>query len=142
MSKRVKKGIFCDGFKANPKKFWSHVKSKRCEATGVSPLKQNGITHINPKAKANILNNQFASVFTIDGTSDLPDLGPSPYPSMEDITITNQGIVKLLKNLNPHKATGPDGVPAKLLKVVAEEIAPAITLLYQASEAKRKNDSE
>ena len=52
---------------------------------------------------------------------------------MNDIIINNQGIVKLLKNLNPHKATVPDGIPARLLKETAAEIAPAITLLYQAS---------
>jgi hypothetical protein len=63
----------------------------------------------------------------------MPDLGPSLHPTMNNIHITNQGIVKLLKNVNPHKTNGPDGVPARLLKEVAEEIAPAICLLYQAS---------
>ena len=42
-------------------------------------------------------------------------------------------MVKLLKNLKPHKATGPDDIHLMLLKDAADEIAPATTLLFQAS---------
>ena len=38
-----------------------------------------------------------------------------------------------MKNLKPHKAAGPDDIPLMLLKKAADEIAPAITLLFQAS---------
>ena len=82
---------------------------------------------------ANILNRQFISVFTDDTKTSLPDLGPSQYPSMEDMTVSSEGVVKLLKNLKPHKAAGPDDIPLMLLKEAADEIAPAITLLFQAS---------
>ena len=109
------------------------VKAKRCDQTGVAPLKEGDQMFSDPKSKADLLNKQFASVFTIDNTSALPDLGPSSHPTMNHILIDSRGIVKLLKNINPHKASGPDGIPARLLKETAEEIAPAITLLYQAS---------
>ena len=52
---------------------------------------------------------------------------------MEDITVSCKGVVKLLKNLKPHKAAGPDDIPLMLLREAADEIAPAITLLFQAS---------
>ena len=52
---------------------------------------------------------------------------------MEDITVSCKGMFKLLKNLKLHKAAGPDDVPLMLLKEAADEIAPAITLLFQAS---------
>ena len=39
------------------------------------------------------------------------DKGPSPHPSMPNITISTPGIQKLLANLKPHKATGPDLIP-------------------------------
>ena len=42
-------------------------------------------------------------------------------------------MVKPLKNLKPHKAAWPDDIPLMLPKEAAEEIAPAITLLFQAS---------
>ena len=52
---------------------------------------------------------------------------------MEDITVSCKGVVKLLKYLKPHKAAGPDDIPLMLLSEAADEIAPAITLLLQAS---------
>ena len=42
-------------------------------------------------------------------------------------------MVKLLKNLKPHKAAGPDDIPLMLHKEAADEIAPEITLIFQAS---------
>ena len=44
-----------------------------------------------------------------------------------------QGVVKLLKNLNPHKAMDLDNLPSRLLKEVADEIAPSLMLLFQAT---------
>ena len=60
-------------------------------------------------------------------------MGANPYPAMDNIQVNCNGVIKLLRNLKPYKATGPDGIPAKLLKETAEQIAPAITLLFQAS---------
>ena len=49
-------------------------------------------------------------------TANIPDKGPSPYASMEGITVTPNGVEKLLRDLKPDKATGPDMIPARLLK--------------------------
>ena len=115
------------------KKLGALVKSKRSDQLGVAPLKENGITHTDPKQKANVLNRQFTSVFTNDDGSAMPNLGSSPHPSVSNIKISINGVTKLLRNLKPFKATGPDGIPARLLRETAEEIAPAVTLLFQAS---------
>ena len=60
--------------------------------------------------KAELLNKQFKSVFTIEPAGDFPNKGPSPYPTMPDITITSQGIENLLNGLKTHKASGPDAI--------------------------------
>ena len=52
---------------------------------------------------------------------------------MPDITIFVEGVEKLLVNLNPNKATGPDGISPRVLKEFAHEIAPVLTLIYQRS---------
>ena len=78
-------------------------------------------------------NRQFVSVFTDDTKTSLPDLGPSQHPSMEDINVSCEGVVKLLMNLKPHNAAGPDDIPLMLLKEAADEIAPEINLLFLAS---------
>jgi hypothetical protein len=49
------------------------------------------------------------------------------------IDITENGVAKILKNLKPNKACGPDGVSPKLLSLCADEFAPALTLLYRSS---------
>ena len=43
------------------------------------------------------------------------------------------GIIIQLKNLNQNKATGPDELPARVLKETAEQIAPTITHIFQQS---------
>ena len=69
-------------------------------------------------SKAEILNEQFQSVYTKENTSTMPDKGQSKYPSMKDIVINTKGVFKLLKDLNPHKATGPDciNIPSFILE--------------------------
>ena len=47
--------------------------------------------------KAEVLNSCFQSTFTHELDTELPDKGPSPYPSMSYIDITIQGITKLLR---------------------------------------------
>jgi hypothetical protein len=115
------------------KRLGALVKSKRCDQMGVSPLKESGFLHTDPKTKANILNRQFTSVFSVDDNSPLPDLGLGQHPTMTDITVNQNGVTKLLRNLKASTASGPDGIPAMLLKETAEEISPAVTLLFQAS---------
>ena len=115
------------------KKLWSYVKSKRSEAIGVSPLKQNGQVISDNQIQAETLNNQFSSVYTKEGDTPLPEMGTSPHPDSPNISITLNGVEKLLNKINPHKATGPDEIPTRLLKEASYEIAPIITLLFQAS---------
>ena len=74
--------------KGNSKKFWAYVKSKGQEFTGVAPLKnQDGFLQSDNKARANILNEQFKSVFTREDNSSIPDTGDSDIPSMPDIKV-------------------------------------------------------
>ena len=114
------------------KRFWSYIKSLRKDSGGVSPLKSDGIMYNNPKDKANILNKQYQSVFTRE-TPNIPDMEGPTYPSMPDITVDTRGVLKLLKNIKPNKASGPDMIAARLLRELAEEIAPLLTAIFQKS---------
>jgi len=116
--------------RTNRKKFWSFIKECRKDSTGVPPLSVGSNTFIDDKDKANALNNQFASVFTRE---NLSGLSSSSFPDMDDIQIDINGVAQLLHNLDPQKATNPDNIPTKFLKMFAMELAPCLTLLYQAS---------
>ena len=80
----------------------------RRDSTGVAPLKDQGKLIQDPIEKATILNKQFQSVFSPTDTVQLPEMGNSPYSEIPNMTITTFGVIKLLENLNPHKAVGPD----------------------------------
>lgn len=124
-----------DDIKTNPKRFWSYVKSKKQESAGISPLlNKDGFLHGDSHSKAEILNHQFLqSVYTEEDLTTMPDKGPSPFDSMNDIQINEIGIIKLLKGLNQYKASGPDQIPTRFLKTCAAEISPALNLLFQYS---------
>ena len=63
----------------------------------------------------------------------MPNLGTSKYNVLPDITVYETGVRKRLEAVNPHKPTGPYAIHAVLLKDCAAEIAPVLTLIYQAS---------
>ena len=48
---------------------------------------------------------------------------------MPDISISVSGVHKLLSDLNPFKATGPDAISARFFKETANKIAPMFPCL-------------
>ena len=62
-----------------------------------------------------------------------PPFKPSPHSEMADIQVSTQGIEKLLKGLNPHKAAGPDKFKPIVLQTLHKELAPIMQLMYQKS---------
>ena len=118
----------------NNKTFWKYIKAKRHDNIGVAGIKSNGVLHQDSKDKAELLNKQFKSVFTVENKEDaLPPLSENLYPSMVDIKVQEEGVKKLLGKLNTHKANGPDSNPNTLLKNCAEELAPVIANIFQHS---------
>ena len=87
----------------------------------------------NPHDKAEILNDQFYSVFTHEDLSDLSQCADLAYSSILDVSFSTDGILKLIKPLNINKASGPDNISARVLTICAKEIAPILTILFTQS---------
>ena len=102
----------------------------------ITSLRENGILKTDSKEKANICNRQFQSAFTREDDSDPPSKGASPFSSMGDITVDPKRVTKLLDGLNVHKASGPDGLNARVLKECSNEISPILALIYNESLAR------
>ena len=101
-----------------PKKFWTYVKHCRTDHTGVSPLRQNGILHSNPIAKAEILNQQFQSVFTDDQSPQETNLYNSTLDTRNARHRNYRNwCTKTPQNLKPYKAQGPDNIYPRILRV-------------------------
>ena len=113
------------------KRFFSFIKSLKKDSSGVAPLRDQGKLHSDPADKANILNRQYQSEFTDEDKSEIPKPDGDPSPTMPDIHITTEGVLKQLQKLNVNKASGPDMIPARLLKEVSNEIAPLLCIIYQ-----------
>ena len=113
--------------------FWNYVKSKRKDNISCQQLKDKfGKPQSDPTTKSNILNDQFSSVWSTPNVvnHEFRDQGA---PDIADLSISVKGVHKLLSNLKPFKATGPDGLPPFILKELAYELAPPFTLLFEAS---------
>ena len=117
----------------NTKPFWSYIKSRRQDSTGVAPLKKGTTLQSDGANKAHILLDQFKSAFTPNDGTPLPKMKGAPFPTLEQLTIDTNGVAKLLKNVNPAKACGTDGIPNMILKTCADAIAPALTCIYRRS---------
>ena len=55
------------------------------------------------------------------------------YPTMSHSTIHTSGVESLSRNLIPHKATGPDAIPAHLLCELSAEVAHVLIFVFQMS---------
>ena len=136
--------------KPNTKKLYTLLKHSKQDSVGVAPLKKDNICHQDDVKKATILNEQFQSVFSqksplslkslckmnLQNLSDKGQITPmdsQAYRKMPDINISKEGIEKLLINLNPHKAAGPDQIRPIILKNTAAEISPILQKIFQKS---------
>ena len=115
------------------KQLWSFIKSRRKDHVGIQALLHKDKIVTTAEEKAEALADQYELVFTNEDTSHIPDKGVSPYPSMGDINVTTKGVEKLLKQLDPKKAIGPDLILTKILKDHADLIAPIMKTIFQQS---------
>ena len=114
------------------KPFWRYLKSLKQDAMGLPSLRVGGQLFSASKEKASILLKEFSSVFTIEDISFIPWLGRSSH-RITPLLIQEPGVRKLLRNLKPGKASGPDKIPNRVLLELADELAPPLTALFNQS---------
>ena len=98
-----------------PKNLFSYIKTQKTDNQSIPPLRDQGILKTDNKSKADILNKQFQKAFSDNTNTAIPDTGHSTHTCMQEITITQNGILKLLQDVKPHKAAGPDNINGKIL---------------------------
>lgn len=53
---------------------------------------------------------------------------------LNEILVTADGVTKLLNDRKEDKATGPDDMPAKFIRIICSyDVAPAQTIMFQRS---------
>ena len=113
------------------KHFSNFIKVQRQQYFGVSDLRCAAGLASTALEKANALNDQFVSVFTLEDVTSMPDLGPSTLPDVSEIEITEPGVCKILDGLKDNKASGLDNIPARVLQQCAAAITPILQCIFQ-----------
>ena len=105
--------------KANPRDFFRYINSQ----------KRRGGTSITASEieQAEEFNGQFTDVFNKSDHSEVPFLSRSA-PFMDDIVVSNEGVTKPLKGLNPSKALE---LHPRVLKELATELGLGFDHLFQ-----------
>ena len=127
---------------SNTKKFWSVFKS--VSRTSNVPSKmvwcqgEHSVTAGEPDDIANLLNEYFHSTFkpslSEEEYEDHPSTTTIPLSeTLSDIHITPDEVKNILLSLDDNKATGPDNIPAKLLRCSAPQICSSLCDLFNLS---------
>ena len=120
--------------KANPRDFYRYINSPKKDTQGIPPLKRKngkGVAQSDLE-KAEEFNGQFTDVFNKNEHTQVPLLDRSA-PFMNDIAVSKDRVIKLLKGMNPSKALGPDELHPRVLKELATELGPVFAHLFQQS---------
>ena len=104
---------------------------------GVAPLLANindkNSLVFDDKEKANILQQQFCSVFTKESLDDIPPFNTRSWKKIKSTAISVQSVEEKLKNLNTNKSFGPDEIHPKLIYELAEILSEPLTILLKSS---------
>jgi hypothetical protein len=128
----------CDNISEKPKQFWNFVKGNKNSSSGVGMLKDKQSDNMvtDDASKAEMLNNEFTSVFTHekDNPEELSTSNNNLYNNiLSDLKVTDDQVFYILRSLDTSKATGPDNISARMLKECAAEIAPSLCQLFNIS---------
>ena len=115
------------------KKFWRHVKSQSKSTRIPETIKSGHRFRKKAIDKANLFNEYFYSQFS-EASSHEIDIEMNNYAKgFMDLRFHVVDVLLILKELNPSKAAGPDGIDCIILKNCAASIAKPLTLLFNAS---------
>ncbi|XP_061704547.1 uncharacterized protein LOC133515918 [Cydia pomonella] len=129
------------GYPTGSRAFWSFAKAAEgnfCQSSLPPLRKTDGDLAHSAKEKADLLGTLFASISTMnDDGSAVPPTIPQCAYCIPEISITQRDIRRELLSINVHKSSGPDGIPAVVLKQYAPEMCPVLARLFTLSSTKR-----
>lgn len=104
----------------------------------VGPLQDGSGQEVNEaRAMAEVFNEQFSSVFTAEDIANIPSpeniFRGGETDQLEDIKISVEAVKLRLDKLREDKSPGVDDMSPRLLKMISEEIAYPVTVLFNQS---------
>lgn len=111
-------------------KFFKHLNQRKGNSSQIPTLVKNDVKVSLDIDKANMLNNQYASVF---GKKELFNRENVVDNDADIFTMSNGSIQKVLEGLKSHKAPGLDGISNNFLKTAAKVISPYLRIMFEIS---------
>ena len=119
-----------------PKVYWSILNRilGKAKIPAIPPLIVNNNFETDFLTKANIFNEFFASQCTlIDNNSSLPNFNFRTNKRLNNVVINHAEILKIIKNFNPAKAHGWDGISIRMIKICDQSVIhPLIIIFHKA----------
>ena len=121
--------------KSNPKSFWSFIRSRLKTKAGVGPLLADNAdktsTKFDDNDKANILQNQFCSVFTKEPDGTLPHFPKRTDEIVSMLSVSEIMVYNVIKELNLGKSFGPDEMHPRFLFELKDEISKPLAFIFE-----------
>ena len=104
----------------------------KCRAPKVPPILVNNLFILNCREKARHFNDFFSQQCKpIINSSVLPALNFLTDKRIDHITIQSNEIMSLIRNLNPNKATGSDGISGQMLLLCDNSVLLPLKMIFQ-----------
>ena len=121
--------------KSTSKNYWKiiHRVMNKSRAPKIPPILVNGSFILNCSEKAKLFNNFFAKQCTLLlNDSILPDFSYITDKRIENVSITDDDILLLIRKLNPNKASGSDGISAQMLLICDDSAVLPLKLIFKS----------
>ena len=126
--------------KEDNKIFWKFIQSKTKTKEKIPCIiDENGELHTEDKIKAELMNDFFQSVFTVESDrQNAPTLHQRTNEIISSLKFCPENIQKHLENLKVTKSPGPDQMHPKFLHETAKEISVPLAKIFNTSLANMK----
>ena len=118
----------------SPKSYWKIINRRmnKCRVRVVPPLLVNNIFVLNCNEKAKHFIEFFSQQCTlVVNSSVLPPIHFLTTKRIDHIIVQHGEILPLIRNLNPNKAKGSDGISTHMLLLCDDSVLPPLKLIFQ-----------
>ena len=123
---------------ANPgtssKTYWSLINTvlNKAKIPIIPPLLENGLFVTDLTEKAQLFNDYFIlQCTTIDTGSEIPYHDVPANPTLiDDVAISEQKILNIIRSLNPNKAHGWDGISIRMIKLSDTSLVTPLKIIF------------
>ena len=125
-----------EAIRKNPRYFFSYAKQFAKKKSSVGPLlNSDGTLEHNPKTMADILSNQYSSVFSDPSSpqKEAPNIKTKVKENLSNFEFSSEDIITAINEINENSACGENDIPAIILKKCKTTVAYPIWLIWEES---------